>query len=122
MDAPKVEMSLQGTTLHVEDVGRSLEFYGRIPGATVEVHRPGRFALLRIGQARLGLLGVGAAGQFHLEIGTSDLDAAYEEVRRAGIEPEGPPKDSWGDRSFLVKDPDGYWVEFDAGLADGPRP
>jgi uncharacterized glyoxalase superfamily protein PhnB len=59
-------------------------------------------------------LGVGASGQFHIEIGTTDLDSVYERVREAGIEPEKRPKDSWGDRSFLVKDPDGYWVEFDA--------
>jgi catechol 2,3-dioxygenase-like lactoylglutathione lyase family enzyme len=114
-----MEFSLEGTTLHVSDVERSLEFYGRIPGAVVQVHRPGVFALLKIGKSRLGLLGVGASGQFHIEIGTADLDSAYERVREAGIEPEGPPKDSWGDRSFLVKDPDGYWVEFDAALEEG---
>jgi catechol 2,3-dioxygenase-like lactoylglutathione lyase family enzyme len=35
-----MEFSLEGTTLHVSDVERSLEFYGRIPGAVVQVHRP----------------------------------------------------------------------------------
>ena len=114
-----MQFSFEGTTLHVSDVERSLEFYRRVPGAEVQAHRPGRFALVKIGRARLGLLGVGASGQFHLEISTSDLDAAYEQLTEAGIEPEGPPKDSWGDRSFLVKDPDGYWVEFDGNLEDG---
>lgn len=111
-----MKTSLEGTTLHVSDVERSLEFYKRIPGATVEVHRPGRFALLNIGKSRLSLLGVRASGEFHLEIGTNDLDGLYEQLREEGIEPDGPPQDRWGDRSFLVKDPDGYWVEFDTNL------
>lgn len=111
-----MKTSLEGTTLHVSDVERSLEFYKRIPGSTVEVHRTGRFALLNIGKSRLSLLGVRASGEFHLEIGTNDLDGLYEQLRQEGIEPEGPPQDRWGDRSFLVKDPDGYWVEFDTNL------
>ena len=108
--------SLEGTTLHVADVERSLEFYKRIPGANVEIHRPGQFAMLTLGKSRLSLLGVRASGDFHLEVSTTDLDELYEHLRQEGIEPEGPPKDRWGDRSFLVKDPDGYWVEFDTNL------
>lgn len=111
-----MKTSLEGTTLHVSDVERSLDFYKRVPGAVVEVHRPGRFALLSIGKSRLGLLGVRASGDFHLEISTDDLDGLYEQLRQEGIEPVEPPQDRWGDRSFLVKDPDGYWVEFDTNL------
>jgi catechol 2,3-dioxygenase-like lactoylglutathione lyase family enzyme len=54
-----MEFSFEGTTLHVNDVEKSLEFYKRVPGAVVQAHRPGTFALLQIGKARLGLLGVG---------------------------------------------------------------
>ncbi len=56
---------LDGITLQVADVERSLKFYQGIPGAILEHHRPGEFALLRLGQARLGLLGFGAPS-FHL--------------------------------------------------------
>jgi catechol 2,3-dioxygenase-like lactoylglutathione lyase family enzyme len=111
---------LEGLTLHVADVERSREFYARIPGAVMEAHRPGEFALFRIGQARLGLLTRrflrdGGPG-FHVEISTAEggVDELYEEVRAAGIEPSGPPADrSWGERTFHVTDPDGNLLEFD---------
>ena len=46
-------VSLVGLTPHVADLERSLSFYTRIPGATVEVHRPGLLAILRIGKGGL---------------------------------------------------------------------
>src|SRR5438105_4186550 len=54
MQSPKTV--LRGLTLHVEDVERSRQYYERIPGAVLELHRPREFALLRIGDAQLGLL------------------------------------------------------------------
>ena len=93
-------LSLEGLTLHVADLERSLAFYTRVPGAAVEFHKPGLFAMLRIGKGRLGLL-QRAAGRFHIEFETDDLDAFYESVRQAGIEPKGPPVlHPWGDATF----------------------
>ena len=112
---------LEGLTLHVDDVERSRDFYARIPGAVMEAHRPGEFALFRIGQSRLGLLtrrflAAGGPG-FHVEISTAaegGVDALYDAVRAAGLEPAGPPANrSWGERTFHVKDPDGNLLEFD---------
>jgi lactoylglutathione lyase len=115
-----MQASLEGLTLHVEDVERSRDFYARLPGAVIEVHRPGEFALFRIGQARLGLLNrnylVGDGPGFHVEISTAEgaVDDLYEQVRAAGIEPVGPPANRpWGERTFHVKDPDGNLLEFD---------
>jgi catechol 2,3-dioxygenase-like lactoylglutathione lyase family enzyme len=115
------QVSLEGLTLHVADLGRSLSFYSRIPGATVEFHRPGLFAMVRIGRGRLGLLQRGA-GRFHVELEVDDLDAMYETLRRAGIEPKGPPvRHPWGERDFQVIDPDGFVLEFESGTdEDGP--
>ncbi len=116
-----MQTSLAGLTLHVDDVERSRDFYARIPGAVEEVHRPGEFALFRIGQARLGLLNRhflrGAGPGFHVEISTAGdaVDQLYEQVRAAGIEPTGPPANrAWGERTFHVEDPDGYLLEFDS--------
>ena len=115
------QVSLEGLTLHVADLERSLAFYSRIPGATVEFHRPGLFAMVRIGRGRLGLL-QRAAGRFHVELEVDDLDAMYETLRRAGIEPKGPPvRHPWGERDFQVIDPDGFVLEFESGTnEDGP--
>ncbi len=51
-----LNVTFEGLTLHVTDIERSLEFYTKIPGARVEVHRPGSFALLSIGNGRLSFL------------------------------------------------------------------
>jgi catechol 2,3-dioxygenase-like lactoylglutathione lyase family enzyme len=112
--------SLEGLTLHVADLNRSLDFYSRIPGAEVVVHRPGQFALLQIGKGRLGLLQKGGAKSFHLEVETPDLDAMYSQLRSAGVEPNSPPKtEPWGETDFMATDPDGNMVEF--GLAKDPH-
>jgi catechol 2,3-dioxygenase-like lactoylglutathione lyase family enzyme len=109
-----MEVSLDGLTLHVKDVERSREFYARIPGAQLTVHRPGQFALFQIGKARLGLLQL-AQGAFHLEMEVPDLERAYEQLRQAGIEPQSPPvRRPWGETDFHVLDPDGNILEFAA--------
>lgn len=106
---------LDGVTLEVPDVERSLDFYQRIPGALLEHHRPGEFALVRLGAARLGLLNIGASG-FHLEISTSDVDQLHAQLSESGLEPLSPPQDRpWGERTFDVLDPDGNRLEFAGG-------
>ena len=46
-------INLGGITLQVQDVERSLEFYQRIPGVELMLHRPSEFALLKVCQGRL---------------------------------------------------------------------
>lgn len=118
-----MQTALEGLTLHVENVDRSRDWYLRIPGATVIYQRPGEYALLQIGPSRLGLLArrmlPEPAPRFHLEVSTStaDIDALYEEVTRAGIQPNYAPRDrAWDERSFQATDPDGNAVEFDSRL------
>ncbi|HEY7635599.1 MAG TPA: flavin reductase [Gemmatimonadales bacterium] len=106
-------VSLTGLTLHVADVDRSLEFYRRLPAASVVFHLPGRFALLRLGQGRLGLL-ADRKRPFHVEFEVPDLDAAASELRNLGLEIDGPTQRQWGERDVLVQDPDGNLLEFAA--------
>jgi catechol 2,3-dioxygenase-like lactoylglutathione lyase family enzyme len=107
-------VTLEGLTLHVSDVNRSVEFYKKVPGAELLMHFGEQFAMFKFGEGRLGLLRAVKPG-FHIELGTEKrLDAMYEAVLAAGIEPESPPTDrSWGRRDFLVRDPDGNLLEFD---------
>lgn len=105
--------SLVGLTLHVADVERALDFYKRIPGAEVVFHMPGKFAMLRLGTGRLGLLGAKPPTPFHVEIETPDLDAMHRQLIDAGIQPDEPPtRRTWGEIDFRVTDPDGNMLEF----------
>ena len=109
------KLSLEGITMRVEDVDRSVEFYMKIPGAEIITHHKGVFALIRIGAGRLGLLQTPSAPLFHLEFETpGDLDALAQQFRAAGMEyVKKPAEKSWGEVDFTVRDPDGNLLEFD---------
>jgi catechol 2,3-dioxygenase-like lactoylglutathione lyase family enzyme len=109
-----VTVSLAGLTLHVADVDRSLAFYRQLPGAAVLFHLPDRFAMLQLGTGRLGLL-ADRKRPFHVELEVPDLDAAVATLRGLGIDGDGPTLRDWGERDFLVQDPDGNLLEFGAG-------
>ena len=110
-------VSLKGMTLHVADVERSLAFYTRLPGARVEVHRPGSFALLSFGNGCLSLL---HEGPTHLEFDTSDPDRLYQHLKAAGVPVEEPPAlKPWGEYDFTLHDPDGHCLEFDSPRHQG---
>ncbi len=107
------EASLAGLTLHVDDLDRSLEFYKRLPGAKVVVHRPDEFAMVRIGHGHIGLLQARLPTKFHVEFESPDLQSLYEDLCEMGMEPEGPPRQKeWGEVDFRMLDPDGNVVEF----------
>ena len=106
-----MNIELEGLTLHVADLARSLDFYSRIPGGKLVFEVPGRVAILEFGRARLNLLRLDSNG-FHLEFTTSDIDVAYERLKAAGLEPQSPPvKRAWGETDFRLLDPDGNLVE-----------
>jgi catechol 2,3-dioxygenase-like lactoylglutathione lyase family enzyme len=106
-----MSINLVGLTLHVADVERSLSFYQRVPDSSILFHMPGRFALLRVGNGRLGLL-QDTKRPFHVEIDCDDLDATCAQLNESGFQTEGPTTRPWGERDVLVIDPDGNLVEF----------
>lgn len=106
-----MNLNLAGITLHVTDVDRSLAFYKQFPGASVMFHMSGIFALLQIGNGRLGLI-ADQKRKFHVEIDCPDLDTAYARFQELGVAKEGPPSVKlWGERDFMLLDPDGNLVE-----------
>jgi catechol 2,3-dioxygenase-like lactoylglutathione lyase family enzyme len=108
-----MSVSLEGLSLHVADLERSIAFYTRIPGAELVMQRPGQFARFRIGTGSLHLVQLPSQGRFHIELDTEDVGQLYGELCAAGLAPNSPPKrHPWGKTDFRLTDPDGYNLEF----------
>lgn len=121
-------LRLEGLTLTVDDVARSVAFYrDKIRLEVAHAALPA-FALLRAGDWTIGLLSSeearknGAAATsadqrrgIHLEFTTDDLDGLYDVLRANGVTFVEPPHDEPWERSMTALDPDGYTVEFAQG-------
>lgn len=107
--------SLEGVSLHVADVEKSVAFYSKFPGARLILHRPGQFAKFKIGDGHIQVVAIPPEEKsFHIEMNAPDLHALYENLKASGIEPDEPPtKRSFGRTNFRVHDPDGNILEFD---------
>jgi len=110
-----VSLSFESVSLHVADVEKSVAFYSKLPGAQLILHHPGQFAKFKFGDAHIQVVAVPPGEKsFHIELNAVDLQALYDELKAAGIEPDGPPAEQFfGRTQFRVHDPDGYILEFD---------
>jgi catechol 2,3-dioxygenase-like lactoylglutathione lyase family enzyme len=122
---------MEGLTLAVKDVKRSLEFYGTLLGLGVEVDNAPDFGMIRVaGGGTIGLLaarhanrkGVKSATRtqhaaIHVELSTDDLDGLYRRLKARGVRFHEPPHDEAWERAMQAYDPDGYTVE----IAEGRR-
>ena len=108
--------SLEGVSLYVADVEKSVAFYSKLPGAQLIMHRDGEFAKFRIGDGHVQVVAIPLSEKnFHIEMNAPDLHALYDELKQAGIEPDQPPtKQFFGRTNFRVHDPDGNILEFDS--------
>ena len=110
------------------DVARASAFYERLLGSTAERPAP-QFAVFRAGT---GTLAIGAAStvpvpgfaaatggvivEFQAE-SPDAVDATCADLRASGADIVQPPTDMpWGNRSLLVRDPDGNLVNVFAPL------
>jgi catechol 2,3-dioxygenase-like lactoylglutathione lyase family enzyme len=122
------EMRLEGLTLTVDSVDRSLAFYSGQLGLKVQVNAAPAFGMIRHGPGTIGLLsfteaakeGVAASTPeqrraIHVEFSTDNLDALFEELKAKGVVFHEPPHDEPWERSMTCYDPDGYAVEFAQG-------
>ena len=123
------KVRLEGLTLSVESVERSIAFYGSKLGFAVEMNAAPAFALIRVGGGgTIGLLAFAEARKegaeqtspaqkkaLHVELSTDDLDGLYEELKAKGVVFHQPPHDEPWERSMTAFDPDGYAVEFAQG-------
>jgi catechol 2,3-dioxygenase-like lactoylglutathione lyase family enzyme len=121
-------LRLEGLTLTVESVERSIEFYGGKLELKVAWNSAPAFAMIRHGHGTIGLLSIVEARKegvedsspaqkraIHVELTTDDLDGLYEELKAKGVVFHQPPHDEPWERSMTAFDPDGYAVEFAQG-------
>ena len=127
----KSKVRLEGLTLTVADVKRSVEFYTKKLGFVCEWNAAPHFALIRVGGSSGGTIGLLAWTEakkegavkttakqkraIHVELSTSNLDALYEELLAKGVKFHTPPHDEPWERSATAFDLDGYAVEFSQG-------
>ena len=111
-----VSTSLEGISLLVADVEKSVAFYSKLPGAQMIMHRSGQFAKFKIGDGHVQVVGLPPEEKsFHIEMDAPDLQGLYDQLKASGIEPDGPPtKRFFGRTNFRVHDPDGNIIEFDS--------
>ncbi len=122
-----IDVQLEGLTLAVSSVRRSMKFYGETLGFDVVVDAVPDFALVRVGGKGGGTIGllalkhaVGGKAKrvtpamragVHVELSTSDLDGVYEKLKARGVEFDAPPHDEPWERTCSARDPDGYTLE-----------
>jgi len=123
------EIRLEGLTLRVADVKRSIEFYSGKLGLCVEIDKAPQFAMIRVGGPTGGTIGLlmhdNAPGSLsmtpeqragiHVELSTDHLELLYEHLKTRGVVFFEPPHEEPWERSMRAQDPDGYTVEFAEG-------
>ncbi|HEY1506327.1 MAG TPA: VOC family protein [Stellaceae bacterium] len=125
----KSAIRMEGMTLAVTNVQRSVDFYTKKLGFRVEMNSAPHFALVRVGTGpSIGLLANGHAmpkgtkpatkpqrASIHVELSTDDLDGVYKKLKVRGVKFTEPPHDEAWERSAQARDPDGYTIEFAQG-------
>jgi len=118
--------SVSSLTLYVNDLQRSAAFYEslgfdkRKNGENTVTLYSNWFAVTLVGSkdedkaefqkdAQATYKGAG----IFVNLNVDDVDAFYKEVLAAGLKPSSEPRDwPWGNREFVLKDPDGYKLVF----------
>jgi catechol 2,3-dioxygenase-like lactoylglutathione lyase family enzyme len=127
----KNKIRLEGLTLTVQSVKRSVDYYCKKLGFRLEQDAAPHFALIRVGGRQGGTIGLLSWTQakkdgikkitakqkrgIHVELSTDNLDGLFKELRSNGVRIDVPPHDEPWERSMAVFDPDGYTVEFAQG-------
>lgn len=109
--------SISAVTLAVRDMAAAVEFYREKVGLEM-LYGGGEaaFTSFRVGSGYVNLIlegehGVNWWGRLILYV--DDVDAMYQKLVDAGLEPDDVPKDApWRERYFHIFDPDGHELSF----------
>jgi catechol 2,3-dioxygenase-like lactoylglutathione lyase family enzyme len=127
----RTKIRMEGLTLTVKNVKRSLTYYTKKLGFKCEVNAAPYFGMVRVGGPKGGTIGLLASREsekggavkrtvlqnraIHVELSSDDLDSLYIELLKKGVKFHEPPHDEPWERSACALDPDGYLVEFAQG-------
>ncbi|RVU36836.1 VOC family protein [Hwanghaeella grinnelliae] len=109
----------QITFLYVADMDRAAAFYGEVLKLPLVLVQPAGCRIYRTGPgAFIGLCaaredkGPGGDGVV-LCLVTQDVDNRFEQLSKAGVDCDGPPRlnPNYGIYHFYFRDPDGYLLE-----------
>ena len=117
-------MKITGLALWTLDNTLSVKFYKKLGFEVTESNE--RHSAVKLGDFEITLVSMRDEEEFNRDslssdkgrgmyvyIHVDDVDAKYTELKQAGIEPYSKPRDwDWGNREFIVKDPDGYKLCF----------
>ena len=108
---------LSAITLATHDMAAAVRFYRLCGFEMLYGGESAGFTSFRAGSSYLNLIAPPADKQWswwgRAILYESNVDALYQRLVAAGIEPQAPPRDaSWGERFFHVTDPDGHEISF----------
>ncbi len=120
----KAEYQMQENTtirvqplLHVDDMGKALDFYEKLGATVLNGSRDGDWALLRFGGSELGLLAHPAnpgqnEGKVELNFEyTASLEELEKKLRKAGVKIARPTGDEGFGYQLQLEDPDGLLIK-----------
>jgi glyoxylase I family protein len=120
-----VVLGLRGVRYQVKDVSRSIEFYTRQLGFTLDQKHLPAFAQVSVGDLKLILSGPGASGSRPMPDGRSqepggwnrvvlevdELPARIEALKKAGLHFRNQMETGPGGKQIQLEDPDGNPLE-----------
>ena len=109
--------------LRTTDLAESIRFYTSLPGFALDFQYEDFYAGIRVGDQRFHLklvdekdpsiAFVAREEHLHLYFETTDVDAAAEECRRAGVFIVTDVHDTpWGTRELVIRDNQGHTLRF----------
>lgn len=117
-------MKITGLVLWTADNTLSVKFYKKLGFEMAESNE--RHSVVKLGDFEVTLVSMRDEDEFnrdslsgdkgrgmYLYIHVDDVDAIYKQLKENGITPRSEPRNwDWGNREFVVKDPDGYKLCF----------
>jgi catechol 2,3-dioxygenase-like lactoylglutathione lyase family enzyme len=108
-------LHISAVTFAVDDMPRSIEFYGKLGFELLYGGNHSDFSSLKAGEAFVNLIATAGYRQQwwgRAIFRVADVDRLYRMFRAEGLTPEAPRNAAWGERFFHLIDPDGHELSF----------